>query len=836
MRHNYLLLASLMLFGSAYAEGSAGLTPSKLSITARQTVNTLAQARLTKAATAADLEQQTVGILFKVDASTDVSKLNVEGLEVLTRIGDIVVANVPAGSLADLAAYDAVQAIDLSAEATPELYHTRAITHASQLQGELNNVSGYEALSAEYTGKNVVVGLLDVGLDPNHINFFRRPDFKESRVKAVYVMDAKGISASYTTPEAIAAFTTENTNQAHGTHVLGIMAGAYNGTGEWCDYDVHEVDGIESRTNSTTKTYPDGNSIPNYTKQGCCERIKHMPTLGIGDAADIPYSGIAPESDIVICAGTANSVTELLAAEKIIEYAQSVGKPAVVNFSLGMTFGSRDGKDLWSQAIAELGKKAIICISAGNNGSKNGWIVRNFTSTANKVATLVVPNTTDKLTALQGGNIEIWSNSSEPFTLNIFAYDKDKAADVKRYEIATVDGPTGDNTTRYISSKGLDSDADECYTGSLEVTSGVESYNNRYCLRLKFSTNFEFQDDLIDPVIGLEVVGKDGQRVDMTADIDVMTFGNYDDTNYTAGSPELSINHMSCANNVFSVGSVINRNIRGALHNTDYSLIASDLNSCATTYYSTFSAYGTLVDGRSKPDIAAPGQLVASSNNTYYNAQFTDYVETSNTKGDDYKASKYSKNVGKAKVDDKEYWWCVMSGTSMSSPAFAGCVALWLEANPNLTYADVNEIVQATAQTPKMKGEGTSYAKKVGGVWDDSDYDMPLYQSTKYRYGAGNVDAYSGIKYILSHNFSGISTTFTNESNILVRKLGDTYEVTLAGADPFRVNLVSITGALVATASGSGTVTVDASALGKGVYLLNVSNAKVSHTQKICVR
>jgi hypothetical protein len=835
MKYHFLTIGALAMAISAMAASTDHAT-NKLSLTALQAVNELQYAQQHgNKARAKVMAQETVGVLFKVSPSTDENKLNVDGLEILTRIGNIVVANIPVSSLSALADYDVVKAIDLAAEAQPELYHTRAITHAAQLQGERNDVEGYGALSQQYFGKGVVVGLLDTGLDPNHINFFRRPDFKESRVKAIYTMDAKGITGEYTTPEAIAAFTTENANQQHGTHVLGIMAGAYNGTGEWCDYDVHEVDGIESRSNSTTKTYLDGTAIPDYSKQGCCERIKHMPTLEIGEAADIPYSGIAPESDIVICAGTPNSTTELLAAQKVIEYAESVNKPCVINFSLGMTFGSRDGKDPWSEAIAELGKRAIICISAGNNGSKNCWLVKNCTAADNKIATLITPNKTE-LTALQGGALEMWSSNDQPFTLNIFAYEKDKASDVyaQRFAIATVDASTGDNTTKYISSK-TDNDADGCYKGSIEVTSGVVSYNNRYSLKMKFSTDFEFVDDLIDPAIGIEVVGKDGQRIDITADVDVMTLGNLSNTEYAVGTPDLSINHMSCANNVFSVGSVINRNIRGALHNTDYSLLAGNLNNAVTTYYSTFSAYGTLVDGRTKPDIAAPGQLVASSNSTYYNNQYTDYVEKSNTKGDDYTGSKYSKNVGKATVDGKEYWWTVMSGTSMSSPAFAGVCALWLEANPDLTYQDVYDIMVESAQTPKMKGEGTSYAKKVGGKWDDSEYDTPLYESTKYRYGAGNVDAYAGLKLALKKQ-SGIASHTIDESKIMIQKVGDTYEVTVGGDEHFNVSLVSLSGRTLASNSGDNTVSVSTANLAKGVYILTAKNAKINRTAKIVVK
>ncbi len=89
------------------------------------------------------------------------------------------------------------------------------------------------------------------------------------------------------TPEAIKAYTTEDEENpgTHGTHVLGIMSGAFTGKGQFVGYDHHEKDSIEGRSN--------GNP------QGCCERIKTCAPLvydNTGKEANIPYLGMAPES------------------------------------------------------------------------------------------------------------------------------------------------------------------------------------------------------------------------------------------------------------------------------------------------------------------------------------------------------------------------------------------------------------------------------------------------------------------------------------------------------------------------------------------------------------
>ena len=99
---------------------------------------------------------------------------------------------------------------------------------------------------------------------------------------------------------------------------------------------------------------------------------------------------------------------------------------------------------------------------------------------------------------------------------------------------------------------------------------------------------------------------------------------------------------------------------------------------------SRFSSYGTLADGRNLPDICAPGASVVSSVNTY--------CVTNPSMG-------YTNAALQAKFEQggKTYFWHQSLGTSMATPVVAGAIALWLEANPNLTYKDVVRIIKETA-------------------------------------------------------------------------------------------------------------------------------------------
>ena len=81
-----------------------------------------------------------------------------------------------------------------------------------------------------YTGKGVITGIVDQGVDPHHINF--RYSDGQSRIEALWHwrMNTQGQPVSnfynYTT---IGDFITDTEQTFHGTHTLGIMSGSYDG-------------------------------------------------------------------------------------------------------------------------------------------------------------------------------------------------------------------------------------------------------------------------------------------------------------------------------------------------------------------------------------------------------------------------------------------------------------------------------------------------------------------------------------------------------------------------------------------------------------------------------
>ena len=97
-----------------------------------------------------------------------------------------------------------------------------------------------------------------------------------------------------------------------------------------------------------------------------------------------------------------------------------------------------------------------------------------------------------------------------------------------------------------------------------------------------------------------------------------------------------------------------------------------------------FSSRGpTTRDRLVKPDIAAPG---------------VNMVSLLSPKSE----------LADANVTRMPPYYVLLSGTSMATPTAAGCAALVLQANPNLTPAQVKEILTSTAEpmqdTPGILG------------------------------------------------------------------------------------------------------------------------------------
>lgn len=144
----------------------------------------------------------------------------------------------------------------------------------------------------------------------------------------------------------------------------------------------------------------------------------------------------------------------------------------------------------------------------------------------------------------------------------------------------------------------------------------------------------------------------------------------------------MTIGEMACTESAIAVGAYASKvkftNLSG--QNQSYGSYVAVNNICP------FSSKGPTTDGRTKPDITAPGMTIASAMNSYDN---------SNILGGANEGSLVYKYIDPQTIHN--YFYGESSGTSMSSPMTAGIIALLLEANPLLTPDEILTLMANTA-------------------------------------------------------------------------------------------------------------------------------------------
>lgn len=673
------------------------------------------------------LPKQVTAIVQLTDG--DVSALEGKGVEILRQRGDMAIVRIPMDSVEAVAGLRTLEAMQFS---RPEY----ARLDKAHLTTGVDKVKQGEGLDKVYTGDGVIVACVDVGIDPNHVTF-RKAGTSESRVKRVWTAN-QGSMVAYDTSEKIAEFTTDTKNHTHGTHVMGIAAGSY--------------------LSST------------------------VPYEGVASGADIAMVGLGQADD-------ENDAEILLGIENLIDYAKQAGKPLVVNMSLGSNFGPHDGSSMTERYLERLGKEAIICVSAGNEGDEAVAAKHVFSADNPEMKGLfegISAYGADTQTV--SGNVGFWSLGSTEFTLKPVVVSTGGKI---LYEFDAVTGSAGGEKT-YTSD--TDTGMAQYVSGTMTVAWGLDENNKRYCATITFGRARMASRSYI---LGYVITSADGNTVYAYADGNNMMFHKLN--GWADGiDGDGSINVLACANNVISVGAYLTRR---SISFIDGGTIQE---TGTTGNVAKFSSYGTLVDGRSLPNVCAPGCITVSA----YSTPYIDYMASSRSTA----LQDYNHVVAKEEVDGQYYFWSQMSGTSMSAPYVSGTVALWLEANPKLTYADVVDVINATSTIDKYVEKGN-----------------------KVKWGAGKINAYEGLKKVIRD--SGVGEV-SADKNLLVRSLGDgRYEFFVGGESSVVVEAYDIAGRKVATAASDGdTVVLHLDGRQAGVYVVSVECLKSRYSKKIIVR
>jgi subtilisin family serine protease len=307
------------------------------------------------------------------------------------RIGNIVSIRLPLDQAASLAEHPDIIGMSLAKSFRPTLDHSIPDTGGDFLRTRFTN-GEFVGL----TGKGSVVAIIDSGIDWQHSDF-RKPD-GSTRIKYLWdpsdptYMLSNGTAGSsppsggqgtvYTEAQindALQGIGTVYSNDecGHGTHVAGIAAGNGAASG--------------------------------------------------GGIAPGTFVGMAPEADIVVvrvfgddCAYLGQQINLIQAGAFVDQMAQTLGRPYVINLSLGTQIGGHDGYDFEEIAIDSLvgpGKpgKAVV-VSAGNDSGRGAHTGGQFGSEG-------TTNQTIRIEATQKGpNLaiyDLWFHRGDNFTISL---------------------------------------------------------------------------------------------------------------------------------------------------------------------------------------------------------------------------------------------------------------------------------------------------------------------------------------------------------------------------------------------------------------------------------
>ena len=370
--------------------------------------------------------------ILKVDDDATVQRLEENGVNVMRHTLGFAFVSMPISQVEEVAKIKGVRRMQLARSVKTKNKFARQSTG-------VDLVHSGTGLSQAYTGKNVLCGIVDTGMDPNHINF--KDTDGNSRVEllsyARIASDYSKVNFKYYERDQVSQFTTDDANSYHGTHTMGIMAGGYRG--------------------EATVALPDAN--------------KQLAEVNV---ALNPYYGVAYDSDILAACGDLVDYVIALNVEDFLNYAKETHRPCVINLSLGSNNGPHDGSGVINQFFDECVRQlnGIICIAAGNEADLPIAAKKIFSEEDTEFKTFIegydLPISSTATGYVRQGSVEVYSNDSVPFTqVQAVIYNTVRGTIAKRFDITIDPDHATGGTAKYWSTSGYQEDGD-ILDGNLE--------------------------------------------------------------------------------------------------------------------------------------------------------------------------------------------------------------------------------------------------------------------------------------------------------------------------------------------------------------------------------
>ncbi|MGJ5674057.1 MAG: S8 family peptidase [Nostochopsis sp.] len=452
----------------------------------------------------------------------------------------------------------------------------------------------------ELRGKGVVIGVVDSGIDPKHPAF-------AGRILRIWdqTLPGPGVKeGGYGAELTGTQLTISQDTDGHGTHVAGIASGL-----------------------------------------------------------DSTYCGVAPEAELVIVKTDLQDAHIADGVRYIFRVASEMGRPAVVNLSLGGHADAHDGSDSLSKIIdAESGPGRIVCCAAGNEGNDNihGQTIVN----TKRLGTMrfSVPYNQVGIVWLNG-----W-------------YSRDSKLEI------SLRSPNGFITPfQPIITNGNPSKQYSLLDARVEiVTPGPDPANDDYnfFVQIQGGGNSRFNQPVPGGVWQLRIRNTSGNN----ARLDVWALDDTSSVFFTGKSisDTMKIGAPGSASSAVTVASYTTKATYTDIDHNQRN-VGFELDNI-----SEFSSEGPLRNNAQKPDVAAPGAMIVSALSSNANSDPSMMVNSK---------------------------FVVSAGTSMATPFVSGLVALLLQRDPHLTPDAVKDLLRQNSSIPG-KSEGTFDPKCGYGLID----------------------------------------------------------------------------------------------------------------------
>lgn len=599
---------------------------------------------------------------LRLDDSHNTGAVESLGVIIQSRFNKgLTIALIPVDKIQEVAAISSVKFINAARR-------VRKMTDQARIKTNTDDVLKHSAdaitagLPNAYDGSGVLLGVIDTGIDFNHIAF--KDKNGNSRIKKAYVYN--GSSASTYDGSSITSGLTDDNSEDHGTHTCSTAGGS------------------SVTVSGTTVTVTDDHSSATYG--------------GMAPGADLYLAGIKGLNDTYLDNAVRN----------IVEYADANNMPVVVSNSWGSSWGPRDGTgetaEIYNQLFGDEHPNRIALFAASNdagNGSnsKEGYHVRGNISTSTKLGTI----------------LKSWADTNDGdyyYGLIATAWTRSSVGGL-RCVIHVLNKSTGAvlASTSVISSNNTSVSLSSYYTGDLTLSTYYDSTTGKrnmylysdqgyettsagtYCLAIEFYTSSGSSE--------MDIWG--GQYSYLSGNL--TTSGH----TWTNGSDDMSISDEPTIANVISIGAYVSKNsyvnYEGSLKNYSSYYTMGDI-----AYFSSYATAAESPTGLQYPWITAPGaRLIAGVNHNH---------TTSVDKNSYY----HSDNKNDLVVNSSTSPYAAMEGTSMATPTAAGIVALWLQVakdnNIELTTSQVKEIMKQTAIKDSYVTSGSNASHFGNGKLD----------------------------------------------------------------------------------------------------------------------